>query len=73
MHADVLMTNPAHLLVSSDRTDGMGAMMKAIRPRYARWLNWTVIARTVCGEGNKAVETYATDDLYRENACWWAI
>jgi putative transposase len=41
VHAYVLMTNHAHLLVSSSDADGVGAMMKALGQRYAQYVNRT--------------------------------
>lgn len=41
IHAYVLMTNHVHLLVSSDSTDGVGALMKALGQRYVPYVNRT--------------------------------
>lgn len=38
VHAYVLMTNHVHLLLSADRCDGAGRMMKALGQRYVN--NW---------------------------------
>ena len=39
IHAYVLMTNHVHLLLSADRTDGAGALMKALGQRYVQYVN----------------------------------
>ena len=39
IHAYVLMTNHVHLLVSADRTDAPGALMKALGQRYVQYVN----------------------------------
>lgn len=41
VHAYVLMTNHVHLLLSTDRTVGAGALMKALGQRYAQYVNRT--------------------------------
>lgn len=41
IHAYVLMTNHVHLLVSSEATDGVGKMMKALGQRYVQYINKT--------------------------------
>lgn len=41
LHAFVLMTNHVHLLVSSETTDGVGALMKAVGQRYVPYINRT--------------------------------
>jgi putative transposase len=41
IHAFVLMTNHVHLLVSADKTDAIGAMMKALGQRYVQSINRT--------------------------------
>jgi len=41
VHAYVLMTNHVHLLVSADRTEGAGALMKALGQRYVQYVNRT--------------------------------
>lgn len=41
VHAYVLMTNHVHLLVSTDKTDAVGAMMKALGQRYVQYINKT--------------------------------
>ena len=39
VHAYVLMTNHVHLLLSSDRADAPGALMKALGQRYVQYVN----------------------------------
>ena len=39
IHAYVLMTNHVHLLVSTDRAEGLGALMKALGQRYTQYVN----------------------------------
>jgi putative transposase len=39
IHAYVLMTNHVHLLVSADRAEAPGAMMKALGQRYVQYVN----------------------------------
>ena len=39
IHAYVLMTNHVHLLVSADRVEAPGAMMKALGQRYVQYVN----------------------------------
>ena len=39
IHAYVLMTNHVHLLVSADRAEANGALMKALRQRYVQYVN----------------------------------
>lgn len=41
IHAYVLMTNHAHLLVTSPSPDSIGTMMKALGQRYAQYVNRT--------------------------------
>lgn len=41
IHAFVLMTNHLHLLVSADKTEAIGAMMKALGQRYVQYINRT--------------------------------
>lgn len=41
VHAYVLMTNHVHLLVSSARAEGIGALMKALGQRYVQYVNRT--------------------------------
>lgn len=41
VHAYVLMTNHAHLLLSSDSTSGVGELMKFLRQRYVQCFNRT--------------------------------
>jgi len=41
VHAYVLMTNHVHLLVSADRAEAPGALMKAIGQRYVQYVNRT--------------------------------
>lgn len=41
MHAYVLMTNHVHLLVSTEKTDAVGALMKALGQRYVQYINKT--------------------------------
>jgi len=41
VHAFVLMTNHVHLLISSQRADGAGALMKALGQRYVQYFNRT--------------------------------
>ncbi|OHC64365.1 MAG: transposase [Rhodocyclales bacterium GWA2_65_19] len=39
IHAYVLMTNHVHLLVSADRAEASGALMKALGQRYVQYVN----------------------------------
>lgn len=39
IHAYVLMTNHVHLLVSTEKTDAVGTMMKALGQRYVQYIN----------------------------------
>jgi putative transposase len=39
VHAYVLMTNHVHLLISADRADASGALMKALGQRYVQYVN----------------------------------
>ncbi|MCE9568451.1 MAG: transposase [Rhodocyclales bacterium] len=39
VHAYVLMTNHVHLLVSADRAEAPGALMKALGQRYVQYVN----------------------------------
>ena len=41
VHAYVLMTNHVHLLISADRIEGPGLLMKALGQRYAQYVNRT--------------------------------
>jgi putative transposase len=41
IHSYVLMTNHVHLLVSSDRLDAPGLLMKALGQRYVQYVNRT--------------------------------
>jgi putative transposase len=41
IHAYVLMTNHVHLLVSTEKTAAVGAMMKALGQRYVQYINKT--------------------------------
>ena len=41
VHAYVLMTNHVHLLVSTEKTDAIGTMMKALGQRYVQYVNKT--------------------------------
>jgi putative transposase len=41
VHAYVLMTNHVHLLVSTEKTDAIGALMKALGQRYVQYINKT--------------------------------
>ena len=41
VHAYVLMTNHVHLLLSSDKADAPGALMKALGQRYVQYVNRT--------------------------------
>lgn len=41
IHAYVLMTNHVHLLLSAERPDGAGALMKALGQRYVQYVNRT--------------------------------
>ena len=41
IHAYVLMTNHVHLLVSTEKTEAVGAMMKALGQRYVQYINKT--------------------------------
>jgi putative transposase len=39
IHAYVLMTNHVHILVSSDKTEAISVMMKALGQRYVQYIN----------------------------------
>lgn len=39
VHAYVLMTNHVHLLISADRTEAPGVLMKALGQRYVQYVN----------------------------------
>lgn len=41
IHAYVLMTNHVHLLVSAEKADAIGALMKALGQRYVQYINKT--------------------------------
>ena len=41
IHAYVLMTNHVHLLVSTEKAEAVGAMMKALGQRYVQYINKT--------------------------------
>lgn len=41
VHAYVLMTNHVHLLISADRVEASGSLMKALGQRYAQYVNRT--------------------------------
>jgi putative transposase len=41
IHAYVLMTNHVHLLLSSNKPEGPGALMKALGQRYVQYINRT--------------------------------
>lgn len=41
IHAYVLMTNHVHLLISAERSESPGALMKALGQRYAQYVNRT--------------------------------
>jgi putative transposase len=41
VHAYVLMPNPVHLLLSADRADAAGQLMKALGQRYVQYVNRT--------------------------------
>jgi len=41
VHAYVLMTNHAHLLISADRIDSAGSLMKSLGQRYVQYINRT--------------------------------
>ncbi|WP_430229417.1 transposase [Nitrosomonas communis] len=41
VHAYVLMTNHVHLLLSADRTESTGELMKALGQRYVQYVNRT--------------------------------
>lgn len=41
VHAYVLMTNHVHLLLSSSKPEGAGALMKALGQRYVQYVNRT--------------------------------
>jgi putative transposase len=41
VHAYILMTNHVHLLLSADKSDAPGALMKALGQRYVQYVNRT--------------------------------
>lgn len=41
IHAYVLMTNHVHILASSEKSDAIGSMMKALGQRYVQYINRT--------------------------------
>lgn len=51
VHAYVLMTNHVHLLVSTERPDASGALMKALGQRYVQYVNRTYSRSGTLWEG----------------------
>lgn len=63
VHAYVLMTNHAHLLISADRPDSAGAMMKALGQRYVQYINRTYRRSGTLWEG-RFRSCLVQDDAY---------
>lgn len=64
VHAYVLMTNHVHLLVSAERADAVGAMMKALGQRYVQYFNRTYRRSGTLWEGRyRSCLTQAEDYL----------
>ena len=51
IHAYVLMTNHVHLLFSTDKTEAVGAMMKALGQRYVQYITKPISAVAHYGKG----------------------
>ena len=64
IHAYVLMTNHVHLLVSADRGESPGALMKALGQRYVQYFNRTYRRSGTLWEGRyRSCLTQAEDYL----------
>ena len=64
VHAYVLMTNHVHLLVSADRGESPGALMKALGQRYVQYFNRTYRRSGTLWEGRyRSCLTQAEDYL----------
>ena len=64
IHAYVLMTNHVHLLVSADRSESPGALMKALGQRYVQYFNRTYRRSGTLWEGRyRSCLTQAEDYL----------
>jgi putative transposase len=51
VHAYVLMTNHVHLLISAERAEAPGALMKALGQRYVQYVNRTYLRSGTLWEG----------------------
>ncbi len=51
IHAYVLMTNHVHLLASTNTTEAIGAMMKALSQRYVQYINRSYKRSSTLWEG----------------------
>ena len=51
VHAYVLMTNHVHLLISADRIEAPGLLMKALGQRYVQYVNRTYLRSGTLWEG----------------------
>lgn len=51
IHAYVLMTNHVHLLMTSDKPEAIGALMKALGQRYVQYINKTYARSGTLWEG----------------------
>lgn len=51
VHAYVLMINHVHLLISADRGDSPGALMKALGQRHVQYFNRTCLRSGTLWEG----------------------
>ena len=51
IHAYVLMTNHVHLLISAERPESTGALMKALGQRYVQYVNRTYLRSGTLWEG----------------------
>lgn len=64
IHAYVLMTNHVHLLVSSERSEAPGELMKALGQRYVQYMNRTYRRSGTLWEGRyRSCLTQAEDYL----------
>lgn len=63
VHAYVLMTNHIHLLLSSDKTEATGSLMKALGQRYVQYVNRTYRRSGTLWEG-RFRSCLAQDETY---------
>ena len=62
IHAFVLMTNHAHLLVTQSRLHGLGKMMQSLGRRYVRYFNDTYERTGTLWEGRYKAGLVSTDN-----------